>query len=105
MKLSRLDACKDRKVVHWCRMQASSHDSQGIVDGVINKASMSTAAPNRSAVFCRQFAGSLLVNCHFMFENTRPELVKNLMQIMHYLNFCVQVVVLVAYISSLILTF
>jgi len=44
-------------------MQASSHDSQGIVDGVINKASMSTAAPNRSAVwvFCRQFAGSLLV--------------------------------------------
>jgi len=40
-----------------------------------------------------------------MFENTRPELVKNLMQIMHYLNFCVQVVVLVAYISSLILTF
>jgi len=37
-----------------------------------------------------------------MFKN-RPELVKNLMQIMHYLNFYMQV--LLAYISSLILTF
>jgi len=37
-----------------------------------------------------------------MFKN-RPELVKNLMQILHYLNFYVQV--LVACISSLILTF
>jgi len=31
-KLSRLDACKDWKVVRWCRMHASSHNSQGIVD-------------------------------------------------------------------------
>ena len=26
-RLSRLDACEDRKVVRWCRMQASSHNS------------------------------------------------------------------------------
>ena len=26
-KLSRLDACEDRKVVRWCRTQASSHNS------------------------------------------------------------------------------
>jgi len=35
-KLSRLDACEDGKVVCWCRMQASSHNSQGIVDGRVN---------------------------------------------------------------------
>jgi len=33
MKLSRFDACEDWKVVRWCRMQASSHSSQGVVDG------------------------------------------------------------------------
>ena len=48
----RLDACEDWKVVRWCRMQASSHNSQGVVDGGVNKAGMSTAAPNRSAVLC-----------------------------------------------------
>jgi len=49
-KLSRLDACEDWKVVHWCWTQASSHDSQGIVDGRVSEAGMSTAAPDRSAV-------------------------------------------------------
>jgi len=48
MKLSRLDACKDWKVVRWYRMQASSHNSQGVVD----EAGMSTVAPNRSIVLC-----------------------------------------------------
>jgi len=50
MKLSRLDACEDWKLVHWCRMQASSPNSQGV-----NEVGMSTAAPNRaqySAVEC-----------------------------------------------------
>jgi len=38
MKLSRFDACKDWKVVRWCRTQASSHNSQGVVDGGVNEA-------------------------------------------------------------------
>jgi len=32
MKLSRLDACQDRKIVRMCRTQTSSHNSQGVVD-------------------------------------------------------------------------
>jgi len=52
MKLSRLDACKDGKVVCWCKTQASSHYLQGVVDGRVNKAGVSTATPDRSAVFC-----------------------------------------------------
>jgi len=51
-KLSRLDACEDWKVVHWCRTQASSHNSQDVVDGGVSKAGMSTAAPNRSTILC-----------------------------------------------------
>jgi len=51
-KLSRLDVCEDRKVACWCRVQASSHNSQGVVDGGVDKAGMSTATPNRSAVIC-----------------------------------------------------
>jgi len=46
MKLSRLDACEDWKVVRWCEMQASSHDSQGVVDGGVDDAGVSTAAPD-----------------------------------------------------------
>ena len=49
-KLSRLDAGEDGKVVRWCRTQASSHNSQGVVDGGFNDADVSTAAPDRSAV-------------------------------------------------------
>jgi len=47
-----LDACEDWKVVRWCRTQASSHNSQGVVDGGVGKAGMSTEAPIRSAVLC-----------------------------------------------------
>jgi len=36
----------------WCMTQASSHTSQGVVDGGVNKAVVSTAAPDRSAVLC-----------------------------------------------------
>ena len=50
-KLSRLGVCEVWKVVRWCRTQASSYNSQGVVDGV-NEAGMSTAAPNRSEVLC-----------------------------------------------------
>ena len=39
-KLSRLDACKDREIVRWCRMQASSHNSQGVIGGRVNKAAV-----------------------------------------------------------------
>jgi len=44
-KLSRLDACEDRKVVRWCRTQASCHNSQGV-----NVVGVSTATPHRSTV-------------------------------------------------------
>ena len=37
-KLSRLDACGNRKVVRWCRMKASSHNSQDALDGRLNEA-------------------------------------------------------------------
>ena len=46
-KLTRLDACEDWKVVRWCGTQASSHNSQGVVDGGVDKVSMSTAAPDK----------------------------------------------------------
>jgi len=35
-----------------CRAQASSRNSQGVVDGDRDNAGMSTAAPDRSAVLC-----------------------------------------------------
>jgi len=50
MKLSRLDACEDWKIVRWCRTQASSHNSQGVINSEVNKVGMSTAAPDRCAV-------------------------------------------------------
>ena len=46
-KRSRLDACEDWKVVRWCRTQASSHNSQGVVDGGVDEVDMSTVAPVR----------------------------------------------------------
>ena len=52
MKLSRLDACKNRMVVRCCRMQASSHNLHGVVDSRVDEAGMNTAAPDRSAAFC-----------------------------------------------------
>ena len=52
MKLNRLDACNDWKVVRWCRTQASSHNWQGVIDGVVSETGMSTATPNRSAILC-----------------------------------------------------
>jgi len=36
-KLSRLDAHEVRKIACWCRMQASSHSSQGITDDRMNE--------------------------------------------------------------------
>jgi len=44
-------ACEDGKIVRWCRAQASSrHNTQGVVDDGFNKADVSTAAPDRTAV-------------------------------------------------------
>jgi len=51
-KLSRLDACEDRKVVRWCRPQAPIYGLQGGVYARINEACVSTAASDRSAVQC-----------------------------------------------------
>jgi len=34
------------------RAQASSHNSQGVVDGGVDEAGVSTAEPDRSAVLC-----------------------------------------------------
>jgi len=66
MKFSRLDACEEWKVVRWCRTQASSHNSQSVVDGGVDEAGMTTAAPDRSTlrlnatVLVRLFAELLL---------------------------------------------
>jgi len=38
--------------IRWCRTQASSHSSQGVVDDRVNEAGVGTAAPDRSAVVC-----------------------------------------------------
>ena len=46
-----LDASENRKVVRWCRTQATSHNSQGVVDSAANEAVVSTAAPDGSAIF------------------------------------------------------
>jgi len=51
-RLSKLDACEDWKVVRWCMAQASSHNSQGVVDGGVSEVDVSTAALDRSAVLC-----------------------------------------------------
>jgi len=51
-KLSRLDDCEDWKAVRWFRAQASSHNSQGVVDNGVDEADMSTAAPYRRAGLC-----------------------------------------------------
>jgi len=47
-KLSKLDVCEGWKHVRWCRTQASSPNSHGVVDGGVDETDMSTAAPNRS---------------------------------------------------------
>ena len=38
------------KVVRWCRTHASGHNLLGVVDGGVDEAGMSTAAPDQSAV-------------------------------------------------------
>jgi len=48
--ISRLDACEDWKVVCWCRMQASSHNSQGVIDGGVDEVGMSIAAPDQAGM-------------------------------------------------------
>ena len=47
-----MSACEERKVVHRCRTQASSHNSQNVVDGKVNEAGVSTASPDSRAVLC-----------------------------------------------------
>jgi len=66
MELSALDACEDGKVVRRCRTQASSHNSQGVVDGGVIKAGKGTETPDRSALFCcgmHQGKGGYSQNC------------------------------------------
>jgi len=43
---ARLNACEDRKVGRWCRTQVSSHNLQGVVDGRVNEACVSTEVCN-----------------------------------------------------------
>ena len=50
MKLGKLDAYENLKIVHWCRTQASNHKLQGVVDGRVNEAGTRTAATYRRAV-------------------------------------------------------
>jgi len=49
-KIKRMDACKYRKVVRRCRTQASGDNQQGVVDGRVNEAAVSSVAPDRSPV-------------------------------------------------------
>ena len=46
-----LDACKNGKVVHWGRTQASCHNAQGFVDRRIDEVGVRTATPYWGAVF------------------------------------------------------
>jgi len=65
-KYDRLGARENWKLVRWCRTQASGHSSQSVVDGRVNKAGVSTAAPDRSAVLCSrmdQGSGSCSQRC------------------------------------------
>ena len=48
----RIGCLRGWKVVCWCRTQASSHNSQGVVVGSVNEADVSTATPVGSAVLC-----------------------------------------------------
>jgi len=41
--ISRLDIREDKMIVPWCRLQASSYCSQGVVDYKINEAGVSIA--------------------------------------------------------------
>jgi len=45
-----LDAREYCKVVRWLRMQASSLNSQGVIDGEIDEVGMGTATSDGSAV-------------------------------------------------------
>ena len=49
-KLRMLDVCENRKVVRWCRTQATSHNSQGVVGDRVSEAGMATATPDMRAV-------------------------------------------------------
>jgi len=48
-KLSRLGSCEYWKFALWYRTQGSSQNSQGVVDGGVNNAGVSTVAPDGSA--------------------------------------------------------
>ena len=50
--LRRSSACGDWKVVHWCRTQASSHNSQGVFDGGVDEALRHETGAQHSAVEC-----------------------------------------------------
>jgi len=51
-KLSRLDACKDKKIVYWCRMQASSQSLQDVIDHRVNEVGVSTVLGRSTALCC-----------------------------------------------------
>jgi len=62
MKLSRLDAGKDSKVICWCRTQASSHKLHGVVDRRVNEAGLSTVG--KSVYYTPDFAQALQNHKH-----------------------------------------
>ena len=43
-----------KKVVHWCGTQTSGHYAQGIVNGLVDKASMGITTPNGHTVHSRK---------------------------------------------------
>ena len=50
MKLSRLDAYKDGKVVQWCAMQASSYYSECVINCHNDNAGVYTVTPDKCTV-------------------------------------------------------
>ena len=67
-KLSWFDTCWNKETVHWSGTQVSRWYAQGVINRLVNEASVSTAAPNRLAVHssrvdqgnggCAQYCGT-----------------------------------------------
>ena len=86
-KLSRLDGCEGWKVVRWCRSQVSSHTSQGVGDGGVNEAGMSTAAPDRSALLCCWMDHGWVVLCNVVALAPQPQPASRLKSATRNVNF------------------
>ena len=73
--------------MNWWVAQASSHSSQGVVDGRVNETAVSTAVPDRSAIIlCWMDHGKVTVRT-VVAPAPQPEPVSRLKSAMHDVNF------------------